>query len=211
MKVNLYAKSLGLVLMLVIFLAGCPIVEPDPDGDGDGDPTPTFNGTVFDDGFTAVAKESVDFWNGDNGFTIGDEFSEYKEGNSSLFIDWTNVKATEGEGDGYAWNGMAVVAKPAMEQDLSAYNALTLWARAAGDSTVNIDKFGFAAGTDYELSLNGVALDSTWKQLILRIPDSSVFTSVSNLFYAVDAAPGGKIFIDDVKFEILSMEAHYEN
>lgn len=97
-------------------------------------------------------------------------------------------------------------------RDLSGYNVLTFWAKSSEPAV--IDQVGFAndmGASKYQVSITSLAVNNTWKQFILLIPDPSVLTQERGMLYYSAAPQNGRGFtfwIDDVKFEKIGTIAH---
>ncbi|MEM7549387.1 MAG: hypothetical protein AAF363_06930 [Bacteroidota bacterium] len=90
-------------------------------------------------------------------------------------------------------------------RDLSGFNVLTFWASSSEAATVGEFGFGTDFGEDkFATTLRNVAVNSTWQQFFIPIPDPSVLTRERGMFL-VSAGPqdgkGFSLFIDDVRFE----------
>lgn len=92
-------------------------------------------------------------------------------------------------------------------RDLSGYNALTFWAKASKDATLDVVGFGNDLGANkYQVSVNGLKLNTNWKQYILPIPDPSKLSIERGMFFYSEGPEDEKgytFWIDEVKFEKL--------
>ncbi|MBL7784364.1 MAG: hypothetical protein JNM36_00475 [Chitinophagales bacterium] len=92
-------------------------------------------------------------------------------------------------------------------RDLSGYNALTFWAKASKDATLDVVGFGNDLGANrYQVSANGLTINTNWKQYILPIPDPSKLTIERGMFFYSEGPENEKgytFWIDEVKFEKL--------
>ncbi len=147
---------------------------------------------VYDDSYNSVIDTENDFPSWGSGLTLAEETSTVKTGSSSLSFEWTAPGS-----------GTEFPVKTGMEQDLTIYTALTFWARAAGNADLAVTKIGFESGTAYEISLSPLTVTSSWQKFVLPIPDPAKLTAASKLFFA-SSDGGGKIYVDDVKFEKIS-------
>ncbi|MCG8451724.1 MAG: Ig-like domain-containing protein [Spirochaetales bacterium] len=163
-----------------------------PGSGGDPGTGGSTNELVLYEDAPASLLSSPTFWNGNNGFTASNSASNPYAGTMSLNLDWSSVSD---------WNGAAYDVAASGTQDLSDYTALTFYARAAANTT--IDRLGFGAGSSFETFLANVSLTTTWTQFILPIPNPSKLTAATNLFFAADGA-GANIYLDDIQFENLS-------
>lgn len=171
----------AVIIVLSLIIAGCPSVDDGGGGSG------VFDGLLYGEGLSSFLNDPL-FWNGDNGFKIGDDTASPHDGAKALKVDWSSVPD---------WNGLAFPAKEA--QNLSSYNALTFYAKGG----VTIDKIGFAAGSEFEAYLENQAIPATWTKYTLPFPSSSKLTSVTNLFFTADGK-GDVLYLDNIKFETLS-------
>jgi hypothetical protein len=178
----------ALAVLLALAVMSCDIV-------GTGPLTPGapagFDGVIYSDGLTSSVIAPL-YWNGDNGFDIGDYSTDTQSGSSAFYVDWSAVAD---------WNGLALNVADTALVDLSGYDALTFYAKTeSGDQT--FDKFGIAAGSAEEIFLLNQTVTSTWTKYILPLPNPSEFNSVENIFFTADGA-GDKVILDEVKFETL--------
>ena len=127
----------AIVVMMAVVMAGCPSPTTDED--------PVFNGVLYEDGFTPLLTEPL-YWNGDNGFAVDGDTNTKYSGSTSFKVDWSQATA---------WNAVGVSRgsgqTPSGTLNLTAFDALTFYAKAEAETT--IEKFGFAAGSEYEIFL----------------------------------------------------------
>ncbi len=99
-----------------------------------------------------------------------------------------------------------------MARDLSAFDAITFWAKASKDATVDLVGFGNDLGeSKYLVSLGGMKVNSNWKKYIIPIPDASKLTAEKGMFYYSEGPEDGTgytLWFDEVKFEKLGTIAH---
>lgn len=92
-------------------------------------------------------------------------------------------------------------------RDLSGYNALTFWAKASKDASIDVVGFGNDLGANrYQVSVNGLNVNSNWKQYILPIPDPDKLKMERGMFFYSEGPENEKgytFWIDEVKFEKL--------
>lgn len=92
-------------------------------------------------------------------------------------------------------------------RDLSGYNALTFWAKASKNATLDVVGFGNDLGANkYQVSVNGLNMNTNWKQYILPIPDPSKLSIERGMFFYSEGPEdqqGYTFWIDEVKFEKL--------
>ncbi len=88
--------------------------------------------------------------------------------------------------------------------NLSSYNALTFWVKASKAATVNLLGFGNSnGGNNFTASIANIAVNTTWKQVIVPIPDANKLSAERGLFQFSEGQDEGaySIFVDDIKFE----------
>lgn len=123
-------------------------------------------------------------------------------GSSSLRI--TVPAATEASGN-YA--GGAFVATAA--RNLSGFNAITFYARASVNATLNVAGLGNdnTGNSLYMAERNNIALTTAWQKYAIMIPLASRLTLERGLFYfaeGAEAATGYEFWLDDIRFENLA-------
>ncbi|MCY1023440.1 Ig-like domain-containing protein [Pyxidicoccus sp. MSG2] len=96
-------------------------------------------------------------------------------------------------------------------RDLSAYNALTFWAKASKAETLNVSGFGNDAGsgvgTGYPTERAAIALTTTWQKFTIPVANPARFKNVAGLFHIADAPDGYTLYLADVLYEHLGAEA----
>lgn len=93
--------------------------------------------------------------------------------------------------------------------NLSTYNALTFYVRASKNATLNLVGFGNSSGGNASVvSQSNIAINGTWKKVIIPIPDPSKLTGEKGLFQFSEGQDEGAydIFVDDIRFETLGSE-----
>ncbi|MFT3913966.1 MAG: Ig-like domain-containing protein [Anaeromyxobacteraceae bacterium] len=105
------------------------------------------------------------------------------------------------------YTGGAMVS--ATPKDLSAYDAVTFWAKASKAVTMGNAGLGNdAAGALWAAQRNSIPLTTTWTKFVLPIPLASKLTSVPGLFHFATGQDAGLIiWIDDVQYEALGAAA----
>jgi hypothetical protein len=97
-------------------------------------------------------------------------------------------------------------------RNLSGYNALTFYIKSSQPATIGVVGFGNDLGqSKYQVSLNGLTVNSAWKKVILPIPDPTKLIQEKGLFYYSAGPENGRgytFWIDEVKFEKLGTIAH---
>ncbi len=93
-------------------------------------------------------------------------------------------------------------------RDLSGYNALTFYIKSTQAATIGVIGFGNDLGENkYQVTINGLPVNSNWKKVIIPIPDASKLTAEKGLMYYSTGPENGRgytFWIDEVKFEKLS-------
>lgn len=89
--------------------------------------------------------------------------------------------------------------------DLSAYNAVSFWAKN-DNPAFKLDAVGLgnnATTTVYAVERNGVVLSSTWTKYYIPIPVASKLTAENGLFHFAEGSGEGayNIWIDDIQYE----------
>ncbi|MFH2054150.1 MAG: hypothetical protein ABIK96_16965 [bacterium] len=90
-------------------------------------------------------------------------------------------------------------------RDLSSFNALTFYAKAGSDLTLDTAGFGIGIVTPpvNQAETTNIQLGTDWRQIIIPIPDPSVLTNERGLFWFSDGGGGSQpveIIFDEVKF-----------
>ena len=124
-----------------------------------------------------------------------------KSGRASLKV---TVPAPGDPSGSYA--GGAFVAS--VPRDLSGYDALTFWARASRNAT--LDVAGIAndntGASQYTAQQAGLPLTTTWQKYVLPIPLAARLTREAGLFFFAEGPEGGagcEIWFDDIRYEKL--------
>ena len=101
--------------------------------------------------------------------------------------------------------GILLAATP---QNLSAFNALTFWAKTNGPTTttfkVGIGQDGSATTTAYQAEVIGFSITSAWKKFVVPLPNPSKFAANSGLFYFADGDNNYTVWLNDIQYETLS-------
>jgi hypothetical protein len=105
-----------------------------------------------------------------------------------------------------SYSGGAWVAASA--RDLSAYDALTFWAKASvAGKVLNVTGFGndagAAVGLSYATERANVPLGTAWQKYTIPVPDPAVLTSIGGLFHVAEGPEGYTIYLADVIYEHL--------
>ena len=130
--------------------------------------------------------------------------AEKHAGFSSLRIDVPSAGCPGSDGNHFCYAGGAVVANS--PRDLSAFSALTFWAKASVPA--QFDQAGLGndnTGTSkYIASEGALAISTTWTKYYLPIPLPAKLVAERGLFFFAasnQAGNGYSIWLDDVQFE----------
>jgi hypothetical protein len=183
-----------LVLLASLMMGGCsdrdeatlePATAPD-------------NPVVFSDAFEGGLDYSAFEFSYYDAFTI--DMAETYRGTASLKITLPVHETFAG--------GAFFTQGP---RDLSAYNALTFYARA--DTEYEMDLVGFGLGisfpSDYQGDVQGIQLTREWQRYVIPIPNSARMTLEHGMLYYTatkDEAPSFpvQIWIDEVEYATVS-------
>ncbi len=92
-------------------------------------------------------------------------------------------------------------------RNLSGYNALTFYIKATQAATISELGFGNNLGENkYLVTLSGLLVNSSWKKVIIPIPDASKLTAEKGLLYYATGPENNRgytFWIDEVRFEKL--------
>lgn len=150
-----------------------------------------FGGTLVDNNFNPFQNANPN--------TLSVDPSVRRGGTSSLKIS-VPIPAF-----GYA--GGAFVANSA--RDLSAYNALTFWAKS-DYPTASFAQLGVgndnSGNSKYPAAISNVAVGTDWQKIVIPIPLPAKLSFERGLFFfsaAAQAGAGYNIWLDELQFEIL--------
>ncbi len=124
--------------------------------------------------------------------TLSIDPSTFHSGTASLKIPVTS-----------GYTGGALMA--AVGQNLSAYNAVTFWAKN-DNAAFKLDGVGFGDDVTskvYAVERNGVTLSTTWTKYYIPIPVPSILTAEKSLFHFAEGSGEGSynIWVDDIQLE----------
>ncbi len=96
-------------------------------------------------------------------------------------------------------------------RDLSAYDALTFWAKASKAATLNVAGIGVDNQPDppFIAERTAIPLTTTWTKFVLPIPLAAKLASEDGLFHFAEGSDEGAytIWLDEVRFETLGAAA----
>ncbi len=104
------------------------------------------------------------------------------------------------------WSGGAFTTS--LARDLSGYDALTFWARASKNSTLDVAGLGNdnTGNSLYTAWWNEIPLTTNWAKYVIPIPLPAKLDVERGLFFFAEANEGGEshdVWFDEVKFEKL--------
>ncbi|HEX5748481.1 MAG TPA: Ig-like domain-containing protein [Archangium sp.] len=154
---------------------------------------PDANQIVFYDGY-GTGVSFADFGGAANNVTV--DATETFNGRKVIHFQVTST----GTYSGGAW----VTSTP---RDLSAYNALTFWAKASKAETLNVtgigNDAGTGSGTGFASERTSLELTTAWRKYTLPIPNPARYKNVGGLFHVADAPDGYTLYLADVIYEHL--------
>jgi len=152
--------------------------------------TASTGGLVFYGGY-ASGVAFADFGGADNNVSV--DAATMNNGRSSL-------KAVITGSGGYS-GGALVASAP---RDLSAFNALTFWAKGSvATSTLKVGLGNNAATTLLNAEAIGIPLTTSFTKFIIPLPDPSKFTSYDGLFHFADGPNNYTVWFNDIQYENL--------
>jgi len=161
---------------------------------------PSTDPVVFDDTF----GDAVDYqaFMGSLLDAVQMDYSEAYTGTASLKVTVPGPGSVEGTfaGGAFTTNNL---------RNLSGYNALTFYAKASMNCTLNVAGLGNDnTGTSlYESSRSGIALTTDWTRVVIPVPNPSRLTSEGGLFFfaeGYESGTGYDFWMDDVQFETVA-------
>jgi len=160
------------------------------------------NPEVYIDGFSAGLEYLPFAGSVLNAFTVDDE-TKY-DGTSAMRFDVPNVGDPTGAFAGAIFPDFT-------GRDLTAYDALTFWAKATQAGTINEIGFGTDFGENkYTAVIRGLPLTTNWRKYIIPIPDPSKLTQEKGLFGYAEGPEDGAgytFWIDELQYEKLGTVA----
>ena len=176
-------------------LDGAPVSGSVTVEDGSG-----LEGVVFDDAFGA-AIGFASFGDGAKVDAVETDDTEAYQGLRSLRI------TVPGAGDptGLFAGGVFRVEDPTALRNLSGFNALVFWAKAATPATLDVAGFGNDNSGNSRFITNrfGLPLGSDWQRYVIPIPDPAKLTAEDGLFTFAEGAEDGAantIWLDEIAF-----------
>ncbi len=201
MNTNFFIRLRQLVSLMVIllFAFGCErdVTNLEPAS------FPT-NPEVFIDGFSPGLNYAAFGGSVPTAFDV-DKETTYNNSAASMRFEVPDVDDPRGA---YAGG----VFFTSVGRDLSGYNAITFWAKASQSASIDVIGLGNDLGASaYQVSVSGLAVNTSWKEYIIPIPDPSRLKAEKGMLYYSVGPKDGKGFtfwIDEVKFENLGTIAY---
>ncbi|MCY1076346.1 beta strand repeat-containing protein [Archangium lansingense] len=154
---------------------------------------PDANQVVFFDG-NGTDVTFADFGGAANNVTV--DSTETFSGRKVINFQVTGT----GNYSGGAW----VTSTP---RDLSAYNALTFWAKASKVEKINVtgigNNAGIGSGTGFGSERTALELTTQWQKFTIPIPNPARYKNVGGLFHVADGPDGYTLYLADVIYEHL--------
>jgi hypothetical protein len=179
---NQLILTVALALPILLALAGCSERDPStlPSAKAGVDPV------VFDDAFGA----NVDYSAFENSY-----YEALSQEPSGGWNDSATLKVTVPAGQ---WAGGSFWGQVA--RDLSSFNALTFYARANVATDLSEAGLGIpiVEPNKYQMTVSGIALDTSFRKVILPIPNPDRLTVERGLFWYSHGTGGQEIWIDEV-------------
>ena len=183
----------SVLTILLVIISGCYT----RDIDSLTGPTFPANGDVFIDDFTGDLIYAAFGGSDVKAFQV-DYTVTYNNTKASMRYEVPDANSPQG-----AYAGGTYFSKTG--RNLSGFNALTFYIKATQPATIDVLGFGNDFGTSrYQVALNGLAVNTNWKKVIIPIPDPSKLQGEKGLFY-YSTGPinekGYTFWIDEVRFE----------
>lgn len=171
------------------------------------DPQPALfpnNPLVFIDEFSSGLNYAAFGGSNPKAFQVDNEVT-YNNSKASMRIEVPNENDAAG-----AYAGGCYFTS--VGRDLSAYTALTFWAKASQAANIDVVGFGNDLGpSTYQVTLNNLEINTNWKKYYIPIPDPSRLKAERGMFFYSEGPENGlgyTFWIDEVKFEDLGTIAH---
>ena len=184
-------SRIALVLASVLAVSTAACRDDSPTGPA----TAPREARVFTDNFIAADYQAF----------AGSKLDAVSIDNAVKYSGSSSLKVTiPGPGQ---YSGGAFVAS--ISRDLTQYNALTFWARASINATLDVAGLGNDnTGTSlYTSERTAIPITTTWQKYTIVIPLSSKLSAEKGLFYFAEGPEGGlgyDLWLDDIRFETLA-------
>lgn len=157
-------------------------------------PAPADDNIVYQDGYASGTTYEA---------FAGSLLEAVQESVDSMYAGTSGLEVTIPGTDPW-WSGGAFTDSTA--RDLTSYNALTFWAKASIDATLDVAGLGNDnTGTSlYTAEMNNIALTTSWQKYVIPIPLASKLISEGGLFYFAEGeGVDYQIWMDEIVFENL--------
>ena len=155
------------------------------------------NGDVFIDGFSPGLQYAAFGGSVPAAFQV-DKTVTYNNSAASMSFAVPDVNDPNGA---YA-GGSFFTSAP---RDLSGFNTLSFWIKATQPASIDVIGFGNDFGANkYQVSINGLNVNTNWKKVYIPIPDAAKLMSEKGMFFVSEGPEndrGYTFWIDDLKFE----------
>ena len=164
--------------------------------------TPSFPNTaeVFIDGFTSDLAYSAFGGSDVKAFQV-DNQETYGNTKASMRFEVPDANSATG-----SYAGGVFFSKTG--RNLEEYNALTFYIKASQAANIGVIGFGNDLGeAKYQVTVNGLSVNSNWKKVIIPIPDPSKLAAEKGMLYYATGPENGKgytFWIDEARFENIS-------
>ena len=157
---------------------------------------------VYTDSFSGCMPVPYD---GDyaNPTTFNIDYQDYYKGSQSIRIEIPEAGDPKG-----TWVQGAIEAKSA-PRNLAGYNCLTFYAKSSKTATITA---ALSNGSKYTVLVNTIKVSPEWTKFYIPIPNSSLLTNVTSLFYYSANQvnnTGYSLWFDEIKFETLGTLANF--
>jgi len=197
---SFFTFYISLLVVTVLFTLGCK------KRDVADLQNPSFPNTaeVFIDDFTSDLAYAAFGGSDVKAFQV-DKKEAYGSSKASMRFDVPDANSPQG-----SYAGGVFFSKTG--RNLTGYNAVSFYIRASQPATIGVLGFGNDLGqSKYQVSLNGLLINSNWKKVIIPIPDPSKLSQEKGLLYysaSPESGRGYTFWIDEVKFEKLETIAN---
>jgi len=140
-------------------------------------------------------------------YDTGVSFVNFDGATNDVSVDATvlnngrkTIKAVVTGSGGYS-GGAFVAATP---RNLSAYNAVTFWARGSvANSTLKVGLGNNGVSTRFNAEAIGIPLTTTFTKFIIPLPNPSKFVDANGLFHFADGPNNYTVWFSDIQYENL--------
>ena len=157
------------------------------------------NGDIFIDEFSPGLQYAAFGGSVPEAFQV-DKTVTYNNSAASMKFAVPDVNDSNGS---YAGGSFFTIAP----RDLSAYNTLSFRIKSTQPASIDVVGFGNDFGANkYQVSINGLNVNTNWKKVYIPIPDAAKLISEKGMFFISEGPEndrGYTFWIDDLKFENL--------